>query len=669
MSEIKFAVVVTWPWGVKNAESEVINRMKFAAANIGAELVCITKEGFIVNEDFRKTEKKVDVNSLDFVITLHYEDIKLQDVFYYHTLWNPPKITLQYPLYHVYAKNIASNDDFLIYDDGGMSDHLKSILSDKPRVLEGASSLTASFSEKAILTPYIPEKPILFYCGMNWERFIGAESRHAGLFGLLDNYDDVNFYGPDHSWDGYSRYKGSIPFDGVSLIEEIHKCGVVLALSSDYHYRAGAATNRIYEACAGGAVTISDTNRFIMRHFGDSVLYIDYDKENPKKMFEQIRHHLDWIKKNPDEALKKAQKAQKIFVEKFALEKQLRDIIANHENRKKCVEEALYAKNNEAKLLALLFLDVKSVSENEIWILNNAIDNIRKQIYSNITLVVCCSLEIKDELTAYVKTSGIDVRLVPFEFFDKCGNKLYSRCQAFRSFINDIPHDYLMFLDGSENMFSNHVSTLIRTFEDYRDAKIVYSGDFLDAEDSMRYPLLRENIHKQDFYKGFYPSFYPHTAGMFLFRADVEGVLPEEAEQYLDTCLPNAFINLAVFKHNCKTKYSEMITIGKIQSIDIEFPVVLTRSQEINFVQGLVLSEYEEWQASFPNHVSLEDGGFAKEVDRHIKKVQYRRFRKKLVAAIILNYMRFLVVYNKDKRQKIDAKIKKLKEEYRQTMY
>lgn len=53
MTKITFGIIDTWPWGVKNAESEVVSRIKVAADNIGAKLVCLTKEGFIVNDEFQ----------------------------------------------------------------------------------------------------------------------------------------------------------------------------------------------------------------------------------------------------------------------------------------------------------------------------------------------------------------------------------------------------------------------------------------------------------------------------------------------------------------------------------------------------------------------------------------------------------------------------------------
>ncbi len=666
MSKIKFAIVDTWPWGVKNAESEVINRIKVAVKNIGAELFCITKEGFIVNNEFQKTNEKIDTSSLDFIISMHYEDIKLLDAFHYHTLWNPPKIILQYPLYHLYSKNIASHDDFLIYDEGGMSDHLKTVLSSHPRDLSEASSLTASFSKSAAIQPEISENPVLFYCGINWERFIGASARHGGVFALLDKQNDVNLYGPEHSWDGYERYQGAIPFDGTSLIKEIHKCGVVLALSSDYHYHAGAATNRVYEACAGGAVIISDTNSYIMKHFGDSVLYIDFDKKHPENMFNQIKKHMDWIKQNPNEALKKAQKAQQIFLEKFSLETQLKKIISNHEQRKNVVSKSLYAQNKNAETLVILFLDTDKFTDNEKVILENQIKNIEIQKDSKVILAICCDKKIISEVNTIISCSSIDIRVFPFEIFDNFSNKQLARGQMFRDVVNTISHQYLMLLDGSETMFSTHITTLMRTLENNPNHIAAYSSNFLDASDNMRYPQLREPIHKGDFYNCYYPSFYPHVAGMFLMRSEVAKFLPVEADRYLDKCLPNALLNLAIFKYDLKFKHSQQITVGKIQDINIDYPKVMDTTYEINLVQGLVREEYEEWLASCPDTTSssLSNELLFSEFDIHMFKVLRRQFRRRTKLVILLNYIRLLFVYSKKKRAKIYKKIEKIKKEY-----
>src|SRR5699024_9349902 len=103
---------------------------------------------------------------------------------------------------------------------GGMADHLRCILMDKPRTLEGASSLTASFPEGCMLKPKLDD-PKMFYCGMNWECVVSNSNRHQGLFKLLDETGKVKFFGPDkvkewggrRPWAGYKCYQYSIPFD------------------------------------------------------------------------------------------------------------------------------------------------------------------------------------------------------------------------------------------------------------------------------------------------------------------------------------------------------------------------------------------------------------------------------------------------------------------------
>ena len=80
----------------------------------------------------------------------------------------------------------------MIYDDGGMSDHLQAMLIDTPRNLQGASSLIAGFPATATMKTNL-DNPTLFYCGINWEKMIGATPRHEGLFQLLDKLDNVKF--------------------------------------------------------------------------------------------------------------------------------------------------------------------------------------------------------------------------------------------------------------------------------------------------------------------------------------------------------------------------------------------------------------------------------------------------------------------------------------------
>lgn len=591
----KYAVVYTWPGSNVNAESEVIKRMLIAAKNINMQLDVVSKEGYILDKDMFKTSTRIHDNEYEFMMTIHYDDMKLWDSFYYHMLWNPPLIPLQYNCYTDIQKKIISNDDFLIYDDGGISNHLRVMCKDTPRNIDNASFFSASFPKTLAQEPEL-KNPCLFYCGTNWEKFVGAKPRHDGLFKSLDKLDYVKIFGPNHAWKGYKRYMGSVPFDGVSLVKEMHKCGIVLALSSDAHFRAGAASNRVYEGSVAGAVIISDRNAFITKHFGDSILYFDYDKENPQNMFKQIKKHVDWVRANPDKAIKLAQKSQKIFLEKFTLEKQLTDIINNHENRKKAVADALYSKDKKKKTLAVCFIDTPDFSEKSKSILTNTISNIEKQIDKNIVLAICCDRKIINNVKTHIDSLNpkSEIILKPFDIFDDCNYKWLSRGQMLLDVIKGIKHDYLCILDGQEIMFSDHITTLKRTLEDNHDKIAAYAGTFLNSKDGNRYWCLNKNICDADIYNCIYQNNMSAVSGNFLLRKDIELYFDKNIAEYIDGCEVSAMLNLALFKHNNKIIYSKRTTCGCDENLIYDFPQTIKFNEQKNLIHGLVLFDYQE---------------------------------------------------------------------------
>ncbi|MBO7191625.1 MAG: HAD-IA family hydrolase [Elusimicrobiaceae bacterium] len=661
--EKTIGVVYTWPGSLMNAEGEFLNRLKIAASNIGYKTAVFSKAGHILDENYCVTPQVLSSNDLNFIINIHYEDFKCMDAFTYKALWNPPCIPLQYPVYPSLLRNIISNDDFLIYDDGGMSEHLQAMLIDTPRDLKGASSLTASFPKTAVKKPNLTN-PTLFYCGVNWEKMIGTSPRHEGLFQLLDKLDNVCLYGPKSGWVGYKNYKGSIPFDGFSLVEEAHKCGVVLALSSDYHYRAGAATNRVYEGCAAGAVIISDTNRFIKKHFGDSILYIDFDKDHPEHMFNQIKEHLEWIKNNKEEALKLAQKAQKIFLEKFTLEKQLMDIINNHENRKKAVARALYARNNQTKTLAVCFIDTPSFTDRDKELLENTLGNIDKQIDKNITLAVCCEKKIETAVRQYINTLPfkVSVSLQAYPVFDKFNYKWLSRGQMLFDVIRKIPHDYLCVLDGHETLFQDHLTTLKRTLEDHPDKIAAYSGTFLDSQDTNRYRLLNNPIKPKEIYDCWWPDGIRNVSGMFLLNKRIENQLADYIVPYVDGLEVALLINKAYFKDDEEFIYSQRMTCGCNESLITGRPVTIARSQQINFIHGMVHNEYQMKQI----HVERDLFPTMQAGMQGLYKKLLIIYKVWLQSAIECRKTGLLFAWEDTKRAKVRAKIQALKEEREQ---
>lgn len=651
-------MIYTFP-GCSSAEKELAFRFKKAGANLGYEIVLIDNNGYILDKDTNRTEQKLKDEDVKFIISEHFIDYKILDSFYYHTLWNPPEIVLTTAdSYTSWQKNIMSMDDFLIYDDGGMSEHLKSMLIDEPRNLEHASCLLGSFPKSEMKQPNL-ENPKLFYCGMNWEYYFGG-ARHAGLFRLLDNGDLIRIYGPKKlpglqtaPWSGYKNYMGEIPFDGFSILDEINKCGVVLAVSSDAHRRAGAVTNRVYEGCAAGAVIISDDNRFMQKHFGDTVLYINLNKNNPLDTYRQIAQKLEWIKNHKQEALNLAKASQKIFAEKFCMEVQLQNVLERHESRKSAVADALYARKNEETVMAVAYFDNLFFTADERYRLQHILDQIAKQKYANTKLVLACNEDFADEVQDAVPTEMKNVTVVPFAMFNAKHSKVITRGQMLRRITSEFEHAYLVLLQGGEILFSDHFSILKRKLEDDSQAIAAHAGAFLDSRDSFRYPQVRSLLT--------YPMIYNckhNPDGMCMLKSEIEALLPSFADTSLDGYELFAYLNRAVFTHKRSLIYSNHITCGINENISLRYTSpILSAAMQTAFVQGLVAQVYDQWLHEH-NTNSLAQSGLMKPVDAKVMKKMKKILRFAYAVEIIFLKIARCFVFGKTVTNKIKQKIK-----------
>jgi hypothetical protein len=92
------------------------------------------------------------------------------------------------------------------------------------------------------------------------------------------------------------------------VIEEIHKAGICLALSSQPHKDAALMSNRLFEGLAAGALIICDENPWARTHFGDTLLYVDL-RDGAEVVAQQITAHIEWARQNPEAALALAARA------------------------------------------------------------------------------------------------------------------------------------------------------------------------------------------------------------------------------------------------------------------------------------------------------------------------------------------------------------------------
>lgn len=614
--EYTMGIVNPWP-GDKSAEAEVLSRMKVGAEDAGLGYVMLDNFGHILDGETQKaTEEYVNPEDLQFVITTHYESEKTVDAFYYHTLWNPPEIPLNLEDYDTrITNNYLMNDDYLIYDFGGMSNHLKGILLNKPRTIEGASALTASFPKSRMLEPKL-EDPKLFYCGMNWEKVVSNSNRHEGLFKLLDETGKVKFFGPDkveawgglRPWEGYKCYQHSIPFDGFSILDEINQCGICLVLSSDIHRRAGAATNRTYEACAAGAVIISDDNEFMQHYFKDAALFIEYNKNNPTDTFEQIMEKYQWIVSHKEEALEMARRAQQIFVENFSVDNQMLKIINNHYSRFCTIEGDLFADDESKKVLVTYVINTIDVDEAKKNCLK-VIKNIKNQYYENIMLGVACDQRIEDDVATFVRQYITKAVVVSMQLYDHKGSKQYTDGQAIRVLQNNIKHDYWVNILAHEVWYYDHITTLVKTIQE-ENAECVYAGRL--HKDKLGYARVDffDNIHLSTVFGMSWPDWLP-VPGQMLFRAECDSEVPEFMMECLDGYEHYAYLGMIWIKNNRRIAFTKRTTSCWCAEDMDERNGVLKAEYQIRYIRDIL-------------RFDLPDGGLGgNEAGKHEAMKQY----------------------------------------------
>lgn len=593
----RFGLVSTWP-GAMSAEAELILRIKRGAVENGFECVPIDNFGRLLDAEGLSTSNFVDAKSLDFIISIHYYSPKLLDSYYYFTIWNPPEIPLGENDASVVIDNYLSFDDYLIFDEGGMKNHLRSLLTNCPRDIDGASSLMTSFPASAIMEPNL-DNPKLFYCGMNWDVLKGdGKGRNEGVMKLLDKQGILKIFGPDvnpswggvRPWAGYQCYQHPIPFDGFSLLKELNDCGVCLVFSSDVHRRAGAVTTRAFEACTAGAVMISDDNPTMKKMFGDAALFVDFNRNDPQDTCRQVVEKYQWILTHKKEAKAMAKRAQKIFLEKYSLDVYLKEIVRRHAKRFDTIGNSLFAKAEKDVVLAAYVCNTSSIDKAKE-LITKVLANVNNQLYKAIVPVIAANETISSELEVFAKKICASAQVVPMPLYDKFGARNLTNGMAVTKIRDRVPHKYFVFASAGEDWFYDHITSLIRTLEDHPEADVSYSGQIVKDSSGAKfvhaYELLTENtllsVHPVDM-----PRLvkYPF-GGCFLFRDKCHLSMPD----YLFDCTDGheylLYLHILLLKEKRKAVFSKRLTFGFGDFYADSHNLVISSAQENAFIFGL----------------------------------------------------------------------------------
>ncbi len=413
-----------------------------------------------------------------------------------------------------------------------------------------------------ILEPTLGDHKI-FYAGINWERLGKKKGRHQELLNQLDTTGSLRIFGPKifqgvDVWEGYQSYSGSIPFDGISLIKEINRAGIALVLSSDAHKESELMSNRLFESLAGGAVIICDENPFAKRHFGETLLYIDASAPTAE-VFAAVQKHVKWINENPEAALKMARDAQKIFRDRFSLDRSLANIYMNLADRRASLEQ-LYAPSNPKLAITLLML----MPQYDPAVLDRHIASAKaqRQLGCRPILLIddTAHKQNADAITATISQSGVQFTIQPIPFFTGQTPKRVPHGRLISDVIKSLPADALLCVVApDEELFAEHIQALAGALERDPAAAVAYS-DIIYRHKSER--NLHHDLHEELDYIS-YATNRPLGYGRFLFRLSALPQNIHSALRYVDV---KAIALLVAARAPARTPSRRATIISDIQS-------------------------------------------------------------------------------------------------------
>jgi len=457
----RFAVVKLWP-DIQTAEDECIARLKIAARSMNIECIEILADGSLLTNPSVKVSK----TTVDFVLHLHYDTPKRYDAFSFVALWNPLKFYHEWG-YARCSRNLTTHDDFISCSATAADDHVMRMIRGQATHLPALFNLYHSIA--GVIHPPSLGAGKLFYAGINWEAISGGKSRHQEVLKCLDKTGLMSIYGPQmfqgvKVWAGYESYVDEVPFDGMSMIDEISRAGIALVLSSPAHKESELMSNRLFESIAAGALVICDENPFAKRYFGDALLYID-GRASVEQVVDDIKRHMDWAKTHRLQALAMIKKAQAIFTEKFTLIRNLADLYGGLLQRR---QELLMLQNPPTAPRINISLNLLMPEYSEA-VLHAHIKSAMVQEYRDFsaTLVVDTrdAERHQEAIQAALQASTFPIALVIVDFWDYgIDPEIKTRRRLGQVFygllLSAVGHDAFIVVAPNETLFSNHLGVL-----------------------------------------------------------------------------------------------------------------------------------------------------------------------------------------------------------------
>jgi phosphoglycerol transferase len=310
----------------------------------------------------------------------------------------------------------------------------------------------------------LPANLSIMYAGVHWDG-----SSHGAIFKGLDGQVPMKLYGPPKAW-AYrgASYCGTLPFDGVSVINATRVSGIALCLHKTAHREANCPTMRLFEAAAAGALIITDDFEFPREWFRDSVLYVDTELP-PRMVIERIVTHVQWARENWEAANRLAQRSNALFRQRLTLESMLHSLpeFVEQVKERRCMVP--FGNLPEEPRPTVEY--IVRIGSRPAETVARALDSLAVQSYGSIAIVLV-QFHPVGGLSELIERYSTKFRWIRHIVVANNG----SRSTAWWAGLDAVTADFFGMLDDDDTLHSNHVASLMDKFKQDPNLGLVYSG-------------------------------------------------------------------------------------------------------------------------------------------------------------------------------------------------
>lgn len=445
---MRIALQNAFPNAAHTAEAEWIRRCTRACERLGFSAVSV-----VTSDDILAARP-------DCVLATHHFTPKLTSIPTIGLMWNAP----------AYFEGDAAAHDAILSYDGYLcgSEMIAQWVDDfltgrgKESVIHDGLMLPSS-PDNGPAGP-LPDELRVMYAGIHWDG-----SRHGAIFRHLDGKVPMDIYGPPDAWRKHAgSYRGTLPFDGVSVIDALRRSGVALCLHKGEHRAWNCPSMRLFEAAAAGALIITDDFEFPRHWFRNAVLYVNQDLP-PAAVAQQVADHLRWAAADPEAAQNLANRANALFRRRLTLERMLEtlpDYLDRVRERRAMVPVRSFRGAAPPTVEYVVRVGLRSTE-----MIRRALSSLAAQTWPSIAVT----------LLQYHPVEGLDALIEAFRPRFAWINHVIvandgNRATSLWAGIAHATAAYVGILDDDDTFHPNHVASVMRCLERNPHCGFAYSG-------------------------------------------------------------------------------------------------------------------------------------------------------------------------------------------------